>query len=94
VSASGVSDARAEPHEACHDDGEDGMEGDVLLVDDPVERKPQEAGRGPGRGGEPRLAVPEADHDAGCDRAKECDGEEPLVAERAEDERVDSRYSG
>jgi hypothetical protein len=64
------------------------VEDDVLPVDGPVEHEPEEAARDPGRGGEARVAAPDADGDAVRDRAEQRDREEPLVAERAEDERI------
>ena len=91
--ARGADDAGAERDEAGHDEGEDGVERDVLSVDDPVEDEPEQAARGPGRGCEPCVAVPHADGDPVGDRAEQRDGEKPLVAERAEDDRVDGRDS-
>lgn len=47
-----AADAGTERDEACHDDGQAGVEGDILAVDDPVADEPEQARDGPRRRGE------------------------------------------
>ena len=88
--AGAASEAGAERDEAGHDEGEHGVERDVLLVDDPVEHEPKQAPWRPTwrRRVACRLRIRST-------MTREAIGpssamaKNPLVAERAEDDRVD-----